>query len=154
MFNSVARFFDKLEDKVRIKISRYPIFFALVGGFAIVQFWRGVWQLTDYLFLNYLNLPIEGFWSNTISIIIGTFLLLITGLYVSLFISDSVIISGIKKERKDFEKARVKIESEEREIFKEAKEIIKEEDHIIMINSKIDLLIKEITAIKDELVKK
>jgi len=154
MTNSIASFFDKLEDKVRIKISRYPIFFALVGGFAIVEFWRGVWQITDYLFLNYLGLPIDGFWSNLISIVIGTFLLLITGLYVSLFISDSVIISGIRKERKEFEKVKIKIENEEKEILVEAKEIKKEEDKIEILNSKIDLISKEITALKNELVKK
>jgi hypothetical protein len=154
MFTFIAKFFDKLEDKVRIKISRYPIFFALVGGFAIVEFWRGVWQLTDYIFLNYLNLPIEGFWSNTISILIGTFLLLITGLYVSLFISDSVIISGIKRERKEFEKVKEKIEKEDREILVESKEIKKEDDKIGLLNSKIDFLVKEITLIKDELAKK
>ena len=154
MFDFLAQFFDRLEDKVRIKISRYPIFFALVGGFAIVEFWRGVWQLTDYLFLNYLNLPIEGFWSNLISVIVGTFILLVTGLYVSLFISDSVIISGIKRERKEFEKVKAKVEGEEKQIFKEAKEIIKEEDRITAINTKVDLLLKEISALKDELAKK
>ena len=154
MFSLLGRFFDKLEDKVRIKISHYPIFFALVGGFAIVEFWRGVWQLTDYLFLNYLGLPIEGFWSNIISIVVGTFLLLITGLYVSLFISDSVIISGIKRERKEFEKVKEKVDIEERQIFEETKEIRKEEIKIETINSKLDLVMKELTALKDELAKK
>jgi hypothetical protein len=157
MFKSVTRFFDVLEDKVRIRISRYPIFFALVGGVAIVEFWRGVWQLTDYLFLNYLNLPIEGFWSNIISIVIGTFLLLVTGLYVSLFISDSVIISGIKKDRKEFEKVKTKMEEEEKNLalgVKEIKEIKKEEDKVDVLNSKIDLLMNEVTTLKNELAKK
>jgi hypothetical protein len=149
MFKFISHFFDKLEDKVRIKISRYPIFFALVGGVAIVQFWRGVWQLTDYLFLNYLALPIEGFWSNVISIIIGTSLLLVTGLYVSLFISDSVIISGIKKEQKEFEKVKNKIEKEEKEIVTEEKKIEKEEDKIAKLGKKMDLLIAEIAEIKN-----
>ncbi len=149
MFKYISRFFDKLEDRVRIKISRYPIFFALVGGVAIVQFWRGVWQLTDYLFLNYLALPIEGFWSNLISIIIGTSLLLVTGLYVSLFISDSVIISGIKKEQKEFEKVKNKIEKEEKEIVTEEKKIEKEEDKIAKLEKKMDLLMAEIAEIKN-----
>jgi hypothetical protein len=154
LFNSIVNYFDKAEDKVRMRISRYPIFFALVGGFAIVEFWRGVWQITDYFLLESFNLPIEGFWSNIISIIIGTGLLLITGLYVSLFISDSVIISGIKKDRKDFEKAIEKMQKEENQIVTHVSEIKTTNEKVCNVESEVFILRKEIAEIKELLKNK
>ncbi len=152
LINAVVNYFDRLEDKVRMRISRYPIFFALVGGFAIVEFWRGIWQMTDFLLLEYMNLPMEGFWSNLISIIVGTGLLLITGLYVSLFISDSVIISGIKKDRKEFEKAFEEMKQEESEIISQVREIKTTGENICAVGVDIEALRKEIAELK-ELIK-
>lgn len=83
-------FFDKLEDKVRSRLSRSPILYALIGGVGIVLFWRGVWDTADYFTV--LNGPI--------SIVISITLLLMSGLFVSFFIGDHVIISGIKQEKK------------------------------------------------------
>jgi hypothetical protein len=154
IINSVIGYFDKLEDRVRMRISRYPIFFALVGGFAIVEFWRGVWQITDYFLLKSFNLPIEGFWSNIISIVIGTVLLLITGLYVSLFISDSVIISGIKKDRKDFEKAIEKMQKEENQIVTHVSEIKTTNEKVCNVESEVSILRKDIAEIKELLKNK
>ena len=47
MFSSILRFFDRFEDKNRHFLSRYPTLYALIGGTAIVLFWRGVWMLAD-----------------------------------------------------------------------------------------------------------
>jgi len=152
LINGIIGYFDGLEDKVRMRISRYPITFALIGGFAIVEFWRGVWQVTDYLFLKYLDLPIEGFWSNLISIIIGTGLLLITGLYVSLFISDSVIISGIRKDRKEFEKVIEKMQREENELVSHVTDIKNTNEKVCSIDNEVVLLRKDIAELK-ELIK-
>ena len=43
----IVRFFDKLEDKIRGRLSHHPIFYALVGGIGVVLFWRGVWHTAD-----------------------------------------------------------------------------------------------------------
>ena len=40
-------FFDKLEDTVRERLSRIPIFYGIVGGVSIVLFWRGLWYTAD-----------------------------------------------------------------------------------------------------------
>jgi hypothetical protein len=137
----ISRFFDKVEDKVRIKLSNHPIFFGFIGGFAIVEFWRGVWHLTDWVFIR-LGFDPYGLFSSLFSVAVSSFLLLITGLYVSLFLSDeSIILSGKRGEtKKIFEKT--------------AEEIREAEKQIPRLIAKIDSLTKEITDIKNELAKK
>jgi len=48
-YGKVIDFFDKLEDVIRGHLSRYPIAYTLIGGVAIVLFWRGVWHTADIL---------------------------------------------------------------------------------------------------------
>jgi hypothetical protein len=141
MFIAIARFFDRLEDKVRIKLSYHPIFFSFIGGFAIVEFWRGVWHLTDWIFIK-LGFDAYGLFSSLTSVVVSSFLLLITGLYVSLFLSDdSIILSGRRRETK--------------KVFQRTEEeILEAEKQLPKLMAKIDLLTKEITDIKNELVKK
>ena len=98
----VIRFFDKLEDKVRAALSRRPIIYTLIGGVAIVLFWRGVWLIAD-------ELP---FMTGFVSLIISVAVLLLSGLFVSFFIGEEIIISGLKKERKLFEKTESEIKAE------------------------------------------
>jgi large-conductance mechanosensitive channel len=101
MTNKIIKFFDKLEDKVRSKLSHYPIIYALVGGVGIVLFWRGVWHVADDMSL--------GSWA---SIIISLILLLMTGLFVSFFIGHYIIFSGLKQEKKIEEKEEDEIRAE------------------------------------------
>ncbi|MEI7480412.1 MAG: hypothetical protein WCJ59_02175, partial [bacterium] len=115
MFRKIVNFFDKFEDHVRGRISKRPILFAFVGGFAVVEFWRGVWHLTDFV-LDKCGYTIESWESSVISIVVGSFIMLATGLYISIFVGDSVIISGIKREKKYFEKTEADFKEEEKEI--------------------------------------
>jgi len=101
MTNKIINFFDKLEDKVRSKLSHYPIIYALIGGVGIVLFWRGVWYIADDMSL--------GSWA---SIIISIILLLMTGLFVSFFIGHYIIFSGLKQEKKIEEKEEDEIRTE------------------------------------------
>jgi len=101
MTNKIINFFDKLEDKVRSKLSHYPIIYALIGGVGIVLFWRGVWYVADDMSL--------GSWA---SIIISIILLLMTGLFVSFFIGHYIIFSGLKQEKKIEEKEEDEIRAE------------------------------------------
>ena len=105
MIKRIIKFFDKLEDKTRGKLSHYPIIYAFFGGVGVVLFWRGVWHLADDINLG-----------NIISIIIGTVLLLITGVFVSAFIGSRLIISGLIGEKKLSEKAEEEIETEETQL--------------------------------------
>ena len=105
MIKRIIKFFDKLEDKTRGKLSHYPIIYAFLGGVGVVLFWRGVWHLADDINLG-----------NIISIIIGTVLLLITGVFVSAFIGSRLIISGLIGEKKLSEKAEEEIETEETQL--------------------------------------
>lgn len=103
----VVKFFDKLEDKIRGHLSHYPIVYALLGGIGVVLFWRGVWHIADDF-----NVP------SAVSLIFGILLLLITGVFVSAFIGNKLIISGLNGEKKLEEKEQTEIETEEQQIRK------------------------------------
>lgn len=108
MIKKTVKFFDKLEDKVRAFLSRWPIVYTFIGGVAIVLFWRGVWMTADSI--PFLNGPI--------SVILSIAILLITGLFVSFFIGENIIISGIKRDKKLFERAEIEIQAESEKISK------------------------------------
>src|SRR3989344_3339526 len=90
----VVRFFDKLEDKIRAKLSHTPIFYGFLGGIGVVLFWRGVWHIADDINL-----------SSIVSIITGSIILLLTGVFVSAFVGNRLIISGLIGEKKLAERA-------------------------------------------------
>lgn len=102
MIKKIIKIFDKIEDKTREILSRYVILYAFIGGVAIVLFWRGVWKIADEL----------SFMTGGASVIISSAVLLLTGLFVSFFIGDRIILSGLKKEKKLAEKTEEEIKSE------------------------------------------
>ena len=138
MLISIVNFFDRLEDRVRARLSHRSIAYALIGGVMVIVFWRGVWHTADILMAK------GGFWAwffyEPITLIWTSIVLLMTGLFVSSFIGERIVISGLKKEKK------VTDRTEE--------EVQREENKIVSLNNKIDLLIKEVSEIKDELAKK
>lgn len=114
VFKRVDHFFDKLEDRVRAKLSRRPILYSLIAGIAIVLFWRGIWHTADLIEMQ------GGLWSVAFSgpgsILISVAILLITGLFVSFFVGDVIIMSGLKKEKKFTEKTQEEIQKESQDI--------------------------------------
>jgi len=114
MFKKIFRFFDKLEDKIRAKLSHYTIIYAIISGTMIVLFWRGVWETGDILAQQ------GGIWSTIFygpySIIWTAIILLSTGLFVSFFVGDRIILSGIKNEKRMDQKTEEEIQKEEEEI--------------------------------------
>ena len=100
--NRIFYFFDGLEDRIRNTLSRYPIVYAFIGGTAIVLFWRGVWKVADA----------TPFLTGPVSIFISVAVLLVTGLFVSFFIGDTIIISGLKKEKRLDEKVASEVKTE------------------------------------------
>ena len=105
LIKSIVKFFDKLEDKIRAKLSRYPILYAILGGIGVVLFWRGIWHVADELNLGSIA-----------SIIIGSVVLLMTGVFVSEFIGSKLIMSGLIGEKKLSEKEEEEIETEETQL--------------------------------------
>ncbi|OGH65875.1 MAG: hypothetical protein A3B90_03165 [Candidatus Magasanikbacteria bacterium RIFCSPHIGHO2_02_FULL_41_13] len=121
MWQNIYIFFDKLEDRVRGRLSRKPIGYAFLGGIGIVFFWRGVWHTTDMLMFRFFSLvPLDGmtqlyelpWWDGLLSLGVGTLMLLMSGLFVSNFIGNEIIISGLRGEKKTVDKTEEEIEME------------------------------------------
>lgn len=119
-------YFDKFEDKTRGYLSRRPILYTFIGGFGIVLFWRGVWHTADLF--PWLTGPV--------SIFVSVVILLATGLFVSYFVGDMIIISGLHKEKKLAEKTESEIE--------------KGEESISRLEDKIDDLVDKIEELEEK----
>ncbi len=138
----IIKFFDKLEDRIRGWCSHRPIKYGFVGGIGVVLFWRGVWHTTDYLSMlvsevqfgqSSIDLAAGPWWDGPVSLIIGSVLLLMTGLLVSNFIGNEIIISGLRGEKKLAEKTEAEVKTETGaigEIREEIKKISKRLDEI------------------------
>lgn len=117
----IYKFLDKLEDHIRSWFSHYPITYGFVVGVGIVWFWRGVWHTTDYL-INYattvsidnasLDLTYGPWWDGPLSLLLGSVLLLLTGGFVSSFIGNEIIITGLRGEKKLTEKTESEVRNE------------------------------------------
>lgn len=99
MVRKILTFFDKLEDFVRINLSHSPIVYSLVGAVGIILLWKGVWEVAE------LIPGLHGMGS----IVMGVIILLVSGLLVSFFIGDSIILSGFKREKKLAERSEKEI---------------------------------------------
>jgi len=130
---AIARYFDRLEDKVRARLSHRSILYAIVGGTCTVIFWRGIWHTADILMAQ------GGFWGwffyEPITLIWSSIFLLMTGLFVSNFIGERIIISGLKQGKKESDKTE--------------DEVDKEEDEIRNVRTKINQISKDIEEIKN-----
>ena len=102
---------------MRIELSHNPILYALVGAVGIILLWKGVWEVAE------LIPGLHGLGS----IVMGVIILLVSGLLVSFFIGDSIIISGFKKEKKLVERTEKEILEAEKT---QAQEIINKLDHL------------------------
>jgi hypothetical protein len=126
----IYKYFDRLEDGVRYFLSHWPILYALIGGLGIVLFWRGVELTADYFV----------FMTGPVSLIIGILIMMISGVLVSFFIGDQILISGMKHEKKITEKTSEEIKSEEQMIAEIHMHITKISDQVDEINKKINNL--------------
>lgn len=111
----IIKFFDKLEDKVRGWMSHRPIIYGIVGGVGVVLFWRGVWHTADFLYAFYATGGTSdaiNAWDGPVSFLAGLVIVLITGLLVSNFIGNEIILSGLRGEKKLVEKTEVEVKTE------------------------------------------
>lgn len=125
MIKKIINFFDKLEDHVRVRLSKYPIVYAFIGGVGIVLFWRGIWGLSEEIGI-----------TNIEAVILSVAILLTVGLFVSFFIGDRFIITSLKGEKKIIEKTKEEILEGEEEIKKVLHKLENIED-------KLDVLLPE-----------
>lgn len=131
LYKNIYKFFDKLEDKIRGKLTHSPLVYAFIGSVGIVSIWRGVWDISD----DWGIAP----W---ISLVFGILITMLTGLFVSFFIGENIIISGLNKEKRTDEKTEEEIHVEREEIHKERTDLddirkdIKEIKEILKKNKK------------------
>ena len=122
IYNILYKFFDKIEDKVRGKLTHYPLIYAFIGSIGIVSIWRGIWHISDSWNM-----------SGGLSLVIGILLTMITGLFVSFFIGENIIISGLNKEKRIDEKTEKEVHKERNTLIriqkdlKEIKEMLSKE---------------------------
>ena len=138
MIKRITNYFDRLEDNVRVRLSHRSIFYAIIGGTATVLYWRGIWHTGDILMVQ------GGFWGwffyEPITVVWTSIILLMTGLFVSNFIGERIIISGLKQEKKTTDKTEV--------------EVMKEDSQIEILSFKIDQISKDLESIKNAISKK
>ena len=121
-FSLIYSFFDKLEDHIRGALSRHAFIYTFIGGTGLVLFWRGVWHVADVL--EGLGGASRILFSPLGSMILGSIILLSTGLFVSVFVGDSIIMSGIRKDKKIIDKALDEVEQEEGELEQTLKMLV------------------------------
>lgn len=124
----IYHIFDKLEDHIRGTLSHHPFVYTFIGGTGLILFYRGIWHIAD-------TLEKTGGWNAVIfsplgSMILGAIIMLSSGLFVSMFIGDSIIMSGIKHDKKIIEKTEDELEEEKTEIEKTLSIITELKDEI------------------------
>ena len=131
--DKVLNFFDRLEDYVRGVLSKAPIIYSLLGGAGVILFWRGLWHTAD--FLQTETWVGSVLFSGPGSLFLGLAILLITGLFVSVFIGESIVMSGIKSENKLTEKTESEVNLEREFLINMDKELKHIEKDLHMNNS-------------------
>lgn len=151
LFKKIYNLGDRLEDKARGRLSHYPIIYAFIGGTGIIIFWRGVWHTMDYIMkllfeagdrVTSTSLLESPWWDGPLSMLIGATLLLGVGLFVSSFIGNEIIISGLKKEKKIVEKTEEEIEVDLKESDKIRNEIHEMDGRLKRIEENLKKIIK------------
>ena len=124
ILKAIHKVLDEIEDKTRIKLVHHPIIYAFIGSVGIVSIWRGIWHISD-----------DWGVSSWGSLIFGLIITVLTGLFVSFFIGENIIISGLNKEKRLDEKTEEEIHKE-RTILTDIQKDIKEIKEILSENKK------------------
>jgi hypothetical protein len=101
IFKAIYKYFDKLEDRIRRRLTHFPLIYAFIGSIGIVSIWRGIWVISD-------NWNLSGFES----LFWGVLITMLTGLFVSFFIGENIIISGLNREKRTDEKTEEEIKED------------------------------------------
>ena len=116
---TIIRFLKRLKNRTQFWFSKRPIIYGFVGGIGVVLFWRGVWHTADALSTYFALIkngnPTTDFvfsWDGPVSILIGTMLLLFSGLFVSAFLGSEITISGLRGEKSLSERIESEVHTE------------------------------------------
>lgn len=134
----IIHFFDKLEDRIRGRLSLSPIIYALIGGVSMVLFWRGVWHTADILMVK--GGVLGTIFYEPITIVWTLIVMLLTGLFASFFIGENIVISGLRHDKKLFEKTAEEVLEEEGEIASTIQHIKVIEKELAELTAKISRL--------------
>ncbi len=110
----------KLLTRFHIFLSHHSYLYALIAGVGIVLFWRGVWHTVDLLHLYFthyyastnLDLSAHPWWDGPLSFIVGCVILYITRAFISSFIGNELILSGLRTEKKMTAKTEDEVQTE------------------------------------------
>lgn len=125
ILNKIHKVFDGIEDKARIKLVHHPIVYAFIGSVGIVSIWRGIWHISDDLGV-----------SSWGSLLFGLIITILTGLFVSFFIGENIIISGLNKEKRIDEKTEEEIHKERTILTVMEKDIKEIKEILVVLNEK------------------
>ena len=141
----IVRFFDRLEDRIRGWFSHWPILYGFVGGIGVVLFWRGVWHTADWasaLLMDWrtgqTTVSLSTFPDGPLSFVIGAILLLLTGLFVSSFIGNEIIMSGLRGEKKLTERTEQEVRTETGAIAEIRERVRTIDERLEAIEKKLD----------------
>jgi hypothetical protein len=98
----------KVFNRFHIFLSHHSFLYATIVGIGIVLFWRGVWHSADTLHLYINNYSSTGsvsvidhpWWDGPLSFFVGCLILFVTRAFVSSFIGNELILSGLRIEKK------------------------------------------------------
>ena len=107
-------------NALRAFLSHRPKLYALIVGIGIVLFWRGVWHSADQLHAyissgaisSTLDASMSPWWDGPLSLLIGIIILYATSAFVSSFIGNELILSGLRSEKRLNEKTEEEVRSE------------------------------------------
>ena len=113
--------FLRLENHIRSQLSKAPKLYSMLGSIGVIRFWRGLWHTADYLESERWFGSI--LFSGPASLLVGLIILLVSGLFVSVFIGESMVLGRLKQEQKvttetelELEKEKIDLKSIQREI--------------------------------------
>ena len=111
----ISNLFLRVEEKTRAYFQRFPFMHAFLAGVGVVLFWRGVWHSADEVFL-----------SSGWSMVLGSFILIIVGVFAQTFVGNMIIIKNVEGEKRleQKTKADVKKVGEEVQVEKVSLELL------------------------------
>ena len=120
-------------NKITAYLSHRPRLYAFIVGVGVVLFWRGVWHTIDHIhsYINYseisstLDALHSPWWDGPLSLFVGTFILYFTGAFISSFIGNELILSGLRGEKRLNERTEEEVKNEVRAIS-DIKDSVKE----------------------------
>ena len=113
------------KERIIVFLSYRPKLYAFIVGIGIVWFWRGVWHSTDLIHTifssSFLPNPSVGayspWWDGLLSLFAGSVVLYFTGAFISSFIGNELILSGLRGEERLNKKTESEVKSEKKTII-------------------------------------